>query len=254
MSTSVPKGDLTAAATATRSSATSPLNASISAWKGKIKVVDPDAPPTFQHALESWLSTANTRNGFDGARYKFVTTHFQDVKNVLEVVLRLIRGIAPSPSSSLSSAERSHSTAHSHSHHSAGSSHHLTHHHHQSASLAAQASAAEAPYPEQQTAVSLATFQLLRLGLEAAVEAGVKRSEIERKVGEIVRTLPYSLIFRALDSMFVDFKAKLRKGESGSAARSGGNAGRSGSGSSSNSASAPAPFASVTSAPEKDEA
>lgn len=121
-----------------------------------------------------------------------MTNHFQDVKNVLEVLLRLIRGVSlTNPASAV------HGASHDNHHH---------HQHHQSAVVASQAAAAEAPYPDQQTPISLATFQLFKLGLEAAVQAGVPKDEIDRKVGEIVRTLPYFLIFRSLDSMFSDYK------------------------------------------------
>lgn len=76
----------------------------------------------------------------------------------------------------------------------------------QSASLASQALASGAPYPEAQTPVSLAAFQLFQLGIGTALQAGTPRKDIDRRVGEIVRNLPYSLIFRSLDSMFADYK------------------------------------------------
>jgi hypothetical protein len=57
----------------------------------------------------------------------------------------------------------------------------------------------EAPYPSHQTHVSLATLHLYRLALSLAGPEG--KAEVERKVGEIVRALPYHLIFRVLDSM-----------------------------------------------------
>jgi hypothetical protein len=142
-------------------------------------------PPTFQHALENWLST---RTGFEDLRYSFVATHFQDVRNILEVLLRLIRG----PGSSTNSH------AHHHQPHSQQ--------HQQAGSVASQALASDAPYPEQQTPISLAAFQLFKLGIEAAQDAGVPKAEIDRKIGEVVRNLPYSMIYRSLDSMYIDYK------------------------------------------------
>jgi 20S proteasome subunit alpha 6 len=116
-----------------------------------------------------------------------VATHFQDANNVLEVLLRLIRGGAGS-----TTAERAQ-------------------HGSQSASLALQASASGAPYPDQQTPISLAAFQLFKMGLDAAIEAGVPKAEVEKRIGEIIRDLPYSLIFRSLDSMFPDFKKSTKR-------------------------------------------
>lgn len=169
--------------------------------------------------MENWLSAANSRYGFDEARYKFVNTHFQDVNNVLEVLLRLIRGSSNSsggagggggnPSSSGSFASLSHSS---------DSNTPFT-------SLASQSKALQVPYPEYQTPISLASFQIFRLAIEASSSSlssniskenvGLakknqqqqhQQQDMERTIGEIIRNLPYNLIFKSLDSMFTDYK------------------------------------------------
>jgi hypothetical protein len=171
-------------------------------------------PPTFQHALENWLSSANTRNGFDEARYRFVNTHFQDVNNVLEVLLRLIRGSSGSGGGS-GGANASSSSTSSNTTDNSNNNNNTT----QSINLAAQSKLLKAPYPEYQTPISLASFQLFRLSIDSLTtsnnnnnnigsgnSATNSKKDLDRKIGEIIRNLPYSLIFKSLDSMFLDFK------------------------------------------------
>lgn len=130
--------------------------------------------------------------------------HFQDVNNVLEVLLRLMRMGAASPSHNPSASHAVNGrAAGGHGNGLASSGGNLGQ---QSCSLLSSAKAAQAPYPEQQTPVSLAAFQIFKLGMEAAVDPGTTKPDWDRKVGEIVRGLPYTLVFRALDSMFSDFK------------------------------------------------
>lgn len=61
-------------------------------------------------------------------------------------------------------------------------------------------------HPEQQTPISLATFQLIKLGIEAAKEAGKPAEEMEKKVGEVLRNLPFFQICKSLDAIFNDYK------------------------------------------------
>lgn len=125
--------------------------------------------------LENWLSAANARLGFDEARYRFISEHFKDVNNILEVLLRLIRGVN-------------------------------AYHYAANASPAFMASVKEAgpAHPEQQTPISLATFQLFKMGIETAQKAGME--DVEKKVGEVVRMLPFFQICKSLDAIFTDYK------------------------------------------------
>lgn len=135
-----------------------------------------------------------------------MNTHFQDIDNVLEVLLRLIRG--SSGSGSGANASSSSNTTDSSNNNA------------QSTNLATQSKLAKAPYPEYQTPISLASFQLFRLSIDSLThnasdnnntgngnsEINSKKKDLDRKIGEIIRNLPYSLIFKSLDSMFSDFK------------------------------------------------
>jgi len=151
-----------------------------SAWIGKIKVIDPEAPPpppTFGLVLENWLSAANARLGFDEARYRFISTHFKDINNMFEVLLRLIRGV--------------------NAYHYAANA---------SPAFMVAVEAAAPAHPEQQTPISLATFQLFKLGIDAAKEAGMPQEAVEKKVGEVIRMLPFFQICKSLDAIFADYK------------------------------------------------
>ena len=98
----------------------------------------------------------------------------QKVENRLEVLLRLIRDEKPGRSSSNSS---------------------------QAHSVASLARSLEAPYPQLQNNLSLATFSLFKLAMEIAETSGTGRDMVERRVGDIIRALPYHLVFKSLDSM-----------------------------------------------------
>lgn len=68
-----------------------------------------------------------------------------------------------------------------------------------------------APYAEHQTQVSLAVLAMFRLSVETAAKAGIPKDEVEKQVAEIVRGIPYHLIFKSLDSMFREFRARSKK-------------------------------------------
>jgi hypothetical protein len=112
---------------------------------------------------------------------RFSTTHMANIENVLEVLLRIIRGDHRSDRTFAQPT--------------------------QPASVAALAASLGVPYPEHQTHVSLATYSLFKLAIDTAVQAGIGRETIDRKVSEIVRALPYSLLFKALDTMAREFLA-----------------------------------------------
>ncbi|KAK4702306.1 hypothetical protein P7C70_g3918, partial [Phenoliferia sp. Uapishka_3] len=180
-----------------------------SEWKGKISISDPDPvstmkpglrseltnppsqPPTIQQALESWaisstIGTLDERNGF-------VTGHLADIDNgalrlasiVFEILLRLTRGDRAGPSSHSPSAQQS--------------------------SVGALAATLSAPYAEHQTQVSLAVLAMFRLSVETAAKAGIPQKEVEKQVGEIIRGIPFHLIFKSLDGMFREQRVVKKK-------------------------------------------
>ncbi|KAJ7638530.1 hypothetical protein FB45DRAFT_976678 [Roridomyces roridus] len=147
-------------------------------WEKKIIVTDPDPPPTLNSVLEGWSTSSSA--GTLTERQRFLKTHMTEMDNVLEVLLRLVRGDrnaslgpapAPVPSGPLLSALKS-----------------------------------GIPYASQQTPVSLAVMAMFRMTIEYAEKSdGDKgKTEVEERFGEIVRCLPPSQIHKSLDAIFKD--------------------------------------------------
>ncbi|KAJ2935427.1 hypothetical protein H1R20_g1667, partial [Candolleomyces eurysporus] len=64
-------------------------------WEKKIQVMDPDPPPTIWTVLEGWAS--NSPVGLLHERQRFLKTHMTETDNVLEILLRLVRGERATP-------------------------------------------------------------------------------------------------------------------------------------------------------------
>lgn len=144
-------------------------------WRRKITVVDPDPPPTIQHLLDTWLTTSAV--GSIDTRQRFIDRHVaKNVDVIIEILLRVIR------------------TGNNASHHHANPT----------PLIVQQAATLHAPYPEQQTQVSLAVLGLYRLSIETALEAGIAVDKVIKKATDIVRSLPYRLAFGALDAIYKD--------------------------------------------------
>lgn len=158
-------------------------------WEKKIEVVDPDPPPTIRTVLDAWAVNSNV--GVQSERQRFVRTHMTESDNILEVLLRLVRGerasysqsapviSAPSVSGPLLSA-LSHGSAHA----------------------------------AQQTHVSLAVLAIFRLAVEFAKKADGDqgKAEVEERVGEIIRCLPSHLIYKSLDGIFKEWRVEKKGG------------------------------------------
>ncbi|EJF63022.1 hypothetical protein DICSQDRAFT_56357 [Dichomitus squalens LYAD-421 SS1] len=157
-------------------------------WEKRVEVVDPDPTPTIWTLLESWASNSNV--GQLTERQRFLRTHMAETDNILEILLRLVRGerstftqnapmTPPSVSGPLLSAL------------SPGSAH-----------------------GAQQTHVSLAVLAIFRLTVEYAKKAaGDKgKGEAEERVGEIIRSLPSHLIYKSLDGIFKEWRVEKKGG------------------------------------------
>ncbi|KAJ7283497.1 hypothetical protein C8J57DRAFT_1432583 [Mycena rebaudengoi] len=59
-------------------------------WEKKIVVSDPDPPPTLGTVLEGW--TVSSSAGTPTERQRFLKTHLTETDNILEILLRLVRG------------------------------------------------------------------------------------------------------------------------------------------------------------------
>ncbi|KAK4049504.1 hypothetical protein OIO90_005455 [Microbotryomycetes sp. JL221] len=162
-----------------------PRKDKLSEWRGKIAVVDPDAPPTIEHTLKSW-ATSSTIGNFD-ERKKFIEIHMADIDNVVEILLRLTRGDRPGPTYASASSPS------------------------QANSVGVLAATLSAPYPDSQTQVSLAVLAMFRLSVETAEKAGLDKQEIYKQVSDIVRNVPSTLQNKALDGMFKEYRSGGRK-------------------------------------------
>lgn len=136
--------------------------------------------------LDGWAT--NSPAGVLNERQRFLKTHMTETDNILEILLRLVRGeratasyqstpaiSAPSVSGPLLSAL------------SQGSAH-----------------------GSQQTHVSLAVLALFRMSVEYAKKAlGDKgKGEVEERVGEIIRCLPSHLVYKSLDGIFKEWRVE----------------------------------------------
>ena len=141
--------------------------------------------PTIFTVLESWATNSNV--GQPTERQRFLRTHMVETDNILEILLRLVRG------------ERSTFT--------------------QNAPLAPPSvsgpllTALEpgSAHSAQQTHVSLAVLALYQMGVEYAVKASAAgeeegKREVGERVGEIVRCLPSHLTYKSLDGMFKEWR------------------------------------------------
>ena len=176
-------------------------DAASDSWEKKIEVVDPDPvrdlprsrrtvrltsrsqAPTIWTVLESWA-------GANSERQRFLRTHMSETDNILEILLRLVRGerasvsqntgvSAPNVSGPLLSAI------------SQGSAH-----------------------GAQQTHVSLAVLAIFRLAVEYAKKAvgDNGKGKVEERVGEIIRFLPMHLLHKGLDGIFREWKTDKKSG------------------------------------------
>lgn len=123
--------------------------------------------------LDTWLTTSNV--GTIDTRQRFLDRHIsKDADNVIEILLRIVRGTA------------------------------VPHHPSAQSLITHQAATLRAPYPEQQTQVSLAVLGMYRLAVETAIEGGVPKEQVIKKATDIVRNLPYRMAFSALDGIYKD--------------------------------------------------
>uniref|UniRef100_A0A0W0FL96 Proteasome subunit alpha type 1 n=1 Tax=Moniliophthora roreri TaxID=221103 RepID=A0A0W0FL96_MONRR len=161
-------------------------------WEKKIIVADPDPPPTIWTVLESWSANSVVGNG-PTERQRFIKTHLSETENLLEILLRLVRGeraTAFQSNTNISAATLS------------------------GPLLAAWEQGTA--HGAQQTHVSLAVLAIFQMTLEYAckvVGSGPDaKKEVEGRVGEIIRCLPSHLIYKSMDGMFKEWKAE-KKGQ-----------------------------------------
>lgn len=170
-------------------------------WEKKIEVADPDPvrffpddlfliltlsqSPTIWTVLEGWA--INSPVGIQTERQRFLKTHMTEVDNLLEILLRLVRGERATPFSQTAPAISAPSI---------------------SGPLLTAFSQSSA-HGAQQTHVSLAVLAMFYMTIEYAQKAGGQKgkTEAEEKIGEIIRCLPSHLIYKSLDGIFKEWRA-----------------------------------------------
>ncbi|KAF9008784.1 hypothetical protein BDQ17DRAFT_1421985 [Cyathus striatus] len=153
-------------------------------WEKKIQVVDPDPPPTIWTVLEGWAN--NSPVGVLTERQRFLKTHMTETDNILEILLRLVRGERATPFSQSAPTISGPNV---------------------SGPLLSALTPGSA-HGAQQTHVSLAVLAMFRMSVEYAKKAiGEKgKGEVEERVGEIIRCLPSHLIYKSLDGIYKEWR------------------------------------------------
>ncbi|RDB23253.1 hypothetical protein Hypma_009662 [Hypsizygus marmoreus] len=155
-------------------------------WEKKIHVVDPDPPPTIWTVLDGWA--ANSPAGVLNERQRFLKTHMAETDNILEILLRLVRGERATASYQSTPAISAPSVS----------------------GPLLQALSPASAHGAQQTHVSLAVLAIFRMAVEYAEKAvGEKgKIEVEERVGEIIRCLPSHLVYKSLDGIFKEWRVE----------------------------------------------
>ncbi|KZT54519.1 hypothetical protein CALCODRAFT_485477 [Calocera cornea HHB12733] len=161
-------------------------HSSVPSWRGKIEVIDPDKPKvqTLDTVMDGWAVNSVIAQQKD--RERFLQEHMRNQPdNHLEVLLRLVRG------------ERASAATHIHPFSLSGP--------------LAVAMAPNADHAHQQTHVSLAVVALYRIAVDYAKKAGVEEREVSDKAGDIIKSIPSHLVWKALDAQLAAFLAEVRQ-------------------------------------------
>lgn len=134
--------------------------------------------------LEGWAT--NSPVGNPNERQRFLKTHMTETDNILEILLRLVRGERATPSYQSGQAISAPNV---------------------SGPLLSALSPGSA-HGAQQTHVSLAVLALFRMTVEYAKKAAPDTGKIaaEERVGEIIRCLPSHLVYKSLDGIFKEWR------------------------------------------------
>lgn len=134
-------------------------------------------PPSIHSVLDVWVHSSNV--GTQPERQVFVATHMSNVRNVLEVVLRLVRSDRAGP---FSPGQEQHS------------------------SPLVAAIPLGSSLAKHQTHITLAFLAVFKLAEDQAASAGTLDA-LTAHIGEIVRCLPQHLLHKSLDNIFKDYKS-----------------------------------------------
>ncbi|KAF7980891.1 hypothetical protein HWV62_36069 [Athelia sp. TMB] len=181
-------------------------------WEKKIEVVDPDPAPTIWTVLEGWAT--HSPAGALTERQRFLKTHMHAAPaNVLEVLLRLVRGeratpFAAAPVSGASLAGPLLAALSSFTGGGGGGGGVSG-----SGGSGGGGGGGGFAHGDQQTHVSLAVLAMWQMAREYAARAGAAEvAAAEERVGEIIRCLPSHLLYKSLDGMFKEWKLEKKGG------------------------------------------
>ena len=164
-----------------------PVSATLSLISGQNAEINPLQAPTIQSFLESWCQNSTVATLSD--RERFLKNHMSRPDNILEILLRLVRG------------ERATAFTQTTSQISAPS-------------ITGPLLTAMDPmsyHAPQQTHVSLAVVAFVRLAAEFAEKVHGEaqgKKVLEERVGEIIRSLPSHLLYKSLDGMIKEWRAE----------------------------------------------
>lgn len=218
-----------AAVAATSSASAAAAATTQHAWTGKIRVLDPDPPPTMQDVYAEWSSRSFLGSGRD--RRRFIQEYLQTSRGQIEILCRLVRGERASSSSSTNASGAASPSLASYATAGAGGA--------GAGPLAA--AARKTSFSSHQTHLSLAVLALFGLAEEYAGKLGegaggssggaVKKEEetkggggeasaklkgkgkarsgsrgrededFEKRIDALLMSMPQNLIWRALDGM-----------------------------------------------------
>ena len=145
--------------------------------------------PTILSVLESW--STNTTIGLLNERQRFLKTHMTEPENILEILLRLVRGERATAFTQGSSISQPSITG----------------------PLLAALNP-ESAHASQQTHVSLAVVALVHMAKEYAEKAlgSGGKAIVDERVGEVIRSLPSHLLYKSLDGMFKEWRMDKKQG------------------------------------------
>lgn len=145
-------------------------------WRSKLQIIDPDAPPTLSSVLDGWALVSKIGSLKD--RRRFANGHLSSLNNMVQILLRAVRGTEePLTRSSL---QHSHGPLRS-------------------------AISPKDFYYNKQSHSSLAVMAIVNLVKDYSYESKEPRNIMEEKIGNIIKSMPNTVIFAATDSLFVDW-------------------------------------------------
>ncbi|KZT41144.1 hypothetical protein SISSUDRAFT_1043223 [Sistotremastrum suecicum HHB10207 ss-3] len=149
-------------------------------WENRIEVVDPETPFSIIGLIENWSQRSSA--GAPDERERFRKTFMVEPENILNILLRMVRGDRSSPMPLGRNAFTG---------------------------PLLEAFDPGSPFASQHTHTTLAMLSLVNMATEFAGQSK-NGALVHEKIAEIVRHFPTQQVHKALDSSFRDWKASKR--------------------------------------------